>query len=106
VHNNALEQVIRNEIQSRREKALKASNAVEGLGIPIKLRDEPLQYIVPIKRRELAVTKPAVPTEKYVREPAFDEEHYKHILSVLRSMSLVIERNPNVFASLDEECRR
>jgi hypothetical protein len=35
-----------------------------------------------------------------------DEKEYQHILEILRSMSLVIERNPTSFASLDEESIR
>ncbi len=35
-----------------------------------------------------------------------DDKEYEHILNVLRSMSLVIERSPHSFATLDEEAIR
>ncbi len=35
-----------------------------------------------------------------------EEAEYQHILAVMRSMSLVIERNPAAFVSLDEEVIR
>jgi hypothetical protein len=41
-----------------------------------------------------------------VPEWELDEKEYRHILSVLRSMALVIERNPDSFQSLDEEAIR
>jgi len=45
-------------------------------------------------------------TESYKPEPELKEEEYQHILSVTRSLSLVIERNPASFATLDEESIR
>jgi hypothetical protein len=61
---------------------------------------------VPAKRRENPVRRPAVTTARYKPEPILDEKEYQHILDVLKSMSLVIERNPSSFATLDEETIR
>ena len=47
-----------------------------------------------------------MPKEKFAPEPALDQREYEHILGVLRSMALVIERSPGSFASLDEEAIR
>jgi hypothetical protein len=47
-----------------------------------------------------------VQTEAYKPEPVLDSAEYQHILDVMRSMSLVIERNPGSFATLDEEAIR
>jgi hypothetical protein len=47
-----------------------------------------------------------VETGTYQPEPVLDEKEYQHILEIMRSMSLVIERNPGSFASLDEESIR
>jgi hypothetical protein len=52
------------------------------------------------------VQRPAVSTGKYEAEPVLDEKEYQYILQILNSMSLVIERSPTSFASLDEEAIR
>ena len=54
---------------------------------------------VPAKR-------PTVDSGRYQPEPTLDEQEYQHILKILESMSLVIERSPYAFASLDEESIR
>jgi hypothetical protein len=72
----------------------------------MKRRDQPLTFTAPTKRRESPVRRPRVTTEAYKPEPVLEEAEYQHILAVMRSMSLVIERNPAQFASLDEETIR
>jgi hypothetical protein len=76
------------------------------LGIPIRRRGEPLTFTIPTKRRVSPANRPKVATEPYKSEPGLEEEEYQHILKVMRSMSLVIERNPGAFATLDEEVIR
>ena len=49
---------------------------------------------------------PPVETGQYKPEPILDEKEYQHILKILQSMALVIERNPATFSSLDEEAIR
>jgi len=105
-HNRTAPQTIRSAIAQKRAKAQSAVGAVAALGIPIKQRSQPLTFTVPTKRRESPVTRPPVATEKFVPEPVLDQKEYEHILGVLKSMSLVIERNPSAFASLDEEAIR
>jgi hypothetical protein len=80
--------------------------AVAALGIPMKRRDQPLTFTAPAKRRASPARQPRVITEAYKPEPLLEEAEYQHILAVMRSMSLVIERNPTQFASLDEETIR
>lgn len=104
-HNSSAPQSIRNALQKKRQLAESATGVVAGLGIPIKRRDEPLAFVAPIKRKEI-VSKPKSQTESYKPEPFLAEEHYQHILKVTRSMSLVIERSPSAFSSLDEEAIR
>ena len=105
-HNVTAPEEIRARLNAKREKALAATNAVSALGIPIKRRDQPTTYTIPTKRRPSPVPRPPVSTEKYSPEFALSDGEYLHILGVLRSMSLVIERNPASFASLDEEAIR
>jgi hypothetical protein len=105
-HNRTAPQTIRSALSQKRAKAQAAVGAVAALGIPIKQRSQPLTFSVPTKRRESPVKRPQAPTEKYAPEPVLDQKEYEHILGILKSMSLVIERNPGAFASLDEEAIR
>jgi len=102
-HNKSAPQEIKSAIERKRQLAEATSGAIEGLGIPIKRRDKPLTFTVPTKRRKLPARRPKVSTDPYKPEPVLEEEEYQHILEIMRSMSLVIERNPDAFTSLDEE---
>lgn len=105
-HNKSAPGSVRSAIQRKRQLAESTIGAVTKLGIPIKRRDVPLTYTVPTKRRISPANRPKVATEQYKPEPALEEEEYQHILKVMRSMSLVIERNPGAFTTLDEETIR
>lgn len=105
-HNKSAPQSVKSTIHRKRQLAESTIGAVAKLGIPIKRRDEPLTYTVPTKRKVSSTNRPKVATEKYKPEPILEEEEYQHILKVMRSMSLVIERNPGAFANLDEETIR
>lgn len=105
-HNRTAPQAIKSALQCKRELANSTIGTVESLGIPMKRRDKPLTFSAPVQRRKSPVSKPKVPTETYKREPILLEEEYQHILEVMRSVSLVIERSPTAFISLDEEAIR
>ncbi len=105
-HNNSAPQTIKSAIQRKRQLAESTVGAIAALGIPVKRRDKPLTFTVPTRRRESPVRRPKVSTETYKPEPVLEEAEYQHILEIMRSMSLVIERNPEAFASLDEETIR
>ena len=105
-HNDSAPKKIVSALQAKRKLAESVTKAISDLGIPIKRRDEPLVFTAPIKRRKSPVKRPGIPTEEYKPEPVLAEEEYEHILNVMRSMSLVIERNPTAFAGLDEEAIR
>ena len=105
-HNNSAPNAIRKALERKRTLAQSATGAVAALGIPMKRRDTEPTFAIPAKRRESPAKRPTVATGKYEPEPILDEKEYQHILEVLKSMSLVIERNPSSFASLDEEAIR
>jgi len=105
-HNDTARNSVIAALKRKREQAKAASDAVADLGIPVRRRDEPLTYTLPTKRRTVPSEPPRVAKEPYAPEPVLDDAEYQHILKVLRSMSLVIERNPESFASLDEEMIR
>ena len=101
-HNLSAVQRIRTAIEQKRKVAASTLNTVSALGIPLHRRGRPSTYILPITRRKIRVL-PRVNSGPYQPEPALAQQEYEHILTVLRSMSLVIERNPLSFASLAEE---
>jgi hypothetical protein len=105
-HNASVRQLVPNAIERKRTKALAAVNAVASLGIPMKRAEHPPTYSIPARRRPSPVSRPAVATEKYEPEPALSLAEYDFILSITRSMALVIERNPASFGALDEEAIR
>ena len=105
-HNREATQRIREAIDRKLTKARVAVDAVTSLGIPLRQRAVPETFVVPTKKRKSPVSRPLVPTEKFTQEPVMEQEVYEHILGVLKSMALVIERSPSSFASLDEETIR
>lgn len=105
-HNDGIKKSISQTLSKKREMAQAAVGAIAQLGIPIKRVDASPAFVVPAKRRSQICAKPPVETGMFSPEPVLDMKEYEHILEVLRSMSLVIERNPTSFASLDEESIR
>jgi hypothetical protein len=105
-HNATASNTIRQALDRKRQLARATSGVVAGLGIPIRRKDEPPAFAAPVKRRPSPAQRPAVTTGDYQPEPFLEEKEYEHILDVLRSMALVIERNPDAFATLDEEAIR
>jgi hypothetical protein len=102
-HNRTAADTIRQELDQKRKQAQATTGVLANLGIPIKQKNEPPAFAVPVKRREQPIRRPAVAAGKYEAEPFLEEKEYDYILNVLRSMSLVIERDPTAFATLDEE---
>lgn len=105
-HNNSAPNTIKQALARKRTLAQSTTGAIAALGIPVKRVGEEPTFTIPAKRRTKPATLPIVTTGKYEPEPVLDEKEYQHILEILRSMSLVIERNPSSFASLDEEAIR
>lgn len=105
-HNGSAPQAVKSALQHKHKLAESTTGTVAALGIPVIRRDKPLTFTAPTKRRESPARWPRVPTEAYKPEPVLEDAEYQHILEVMRSMSLVIERNPSAFATLDEEAIR
>jgi len=105
-HNNSSPNTIRQALSRKRTFAQRTTGAIAALGIPVKRVDSEPTFTIPTKRRSSPARLPVVATGEYKPEPILEEKEYQHILEILRSMSLVIERNPSSFASLDEESIR
>jgi hypothetical protein len=105
-HNRTAPNRVKEVLQLKRQQAETAVGAVSALGIPMKRRDKPLTYTVPTQRRQSPKNRPKVYTELYEPEPTLGEAEYQYILEVMKGMSIVIERSPSSFSTLDEEAIR
>jgi hypothetical protein len=94
---------IRNALESRLATARETTDTVAALGIPMKRTSAPPAYSVPTTRKPSPRSLPKVPTQPFRPEPFLPLEEYEYILGILKSMALVIERNPQSFVTLDEE---
>ena len=105
-HNNSVPNTVKQALKRKLELAQATTGAVAALGIPVKRSDASPTFTIPAKRRTRPTKRPSVETGAYQPEPVLDEKEYQHILEIIRSMSLVIERNPASFSALDEESIR
>jgi hypothetical protein len=91
-------------ISARRDRLLTNQGRLAALGIPLKVRpDAPKTYVAPAVRVKVVPKLAAATTAPYVQEPALEDAHYEHILTVLQNMIHVIERSPSAFAGMKEE---
>ena len=79
---------------------------MSALGIPLRRREEPAAYIAPLTRRKPPARRPDPSSAPFTPEWAIDEADYEHILGVIHSMAIVVERNPASFRTLDEQSIR
>lgn len=105
-HNSSAPNTVKQALTRKHTLAQSTTGAIAALGIPIERVGEEPTFAIPAKRRAKPSALPSASKEAFKPEPALEEKEYQHILEILRSMSLVIERNPSSFASLDEEAIR
>jgi hypothetical protein len=105
-HNLALYEKAREAVVGRQELVRGHRSLEERLGIPLKRKDPPETHRVPLERRETPIIESPRSLVGRLVDPFLAQEHYEHILSVLSSMSLAMERSPSAFYSLDEEALR
>jgi hypothetical protein len=105
-HNEFAPKEVLKLVRQKRQTAESVLGVVSALGMPIRRREKPLSFTVPLRKKKFPVPRPPVQTEDYKPEPVLDEAEYQHILDVMKSMSLVMERSPKAFSTLDEEAIR
>jgi hypothetical protein len=106
-HNNGLPAVAAQAIEQRRARLLAQSQRAAALGIPIKRRnDAPQTYAIPIVRTKVAPALPPASTAPYTPEPAWAMEQYEQALKIMQDMTLVMERSPDAFKTMNEEALR
>lgn len=97
----------RTAIEARRAKLLEIQNIVANLGFKLKVRENaPKTVVAPEVRRKIAPVMPPVSSAPFKPEPVLDSSDYEHILSVMQSMTLVMEYSPSAFRTLNEESLR
>lgn len=102
--NNSISDSIKTMIRERKEWLLKSRSVVESLNIPIKLRDDrPTSYPVPVKRKQITITRPKTTGKEFRPEPEISIDTYEQVLTILRDMVTAMERSPRTFSKLKEE---
>jgi hypothetical protein len=106
-HNNDLLTIAAQAINDRHNRLLAQSHRAASLGIPIKRReDAPQTFAIPTVRKRAVPVLPAASTAPFTPEPAWAMEHYEQALRIIQNMTLVMERSPSAFKTMDEEALR
>jgi hypothetical protein len=103
-HNQNVPHEIASVLSDKKKNALRSMRLASSLGVELKRREEPPAFIIPLERRKSPIVKAS--PGAYTPEPAIEESEYQYILGVTRSLSIMVERNPNSFVNLDEESIR
>ncbi len=105
--NQGLPELVRQQVVARREKLIADKQLVTDLGFRVVKRGESASYSIPIQRKHvIPPLPPARPGPVTPPEPSLDASVYEEILNTLDGMSVVMERNPSAFATVDEETLR
>ena len=103
-HNAGLAQLIRSQIQQRKNKLLSDANLAAAIGFPIKRREgATATYAVPVQKRKPKLERPTVPSGPFQPEPALAMTEYDAILGIVQNMVRVMEQSPKAFEKMGEE---
>ncbi|MDR1623222.1 MAG: hypothetical protein LBS00_12720 [Synergistaceae bacterium] len=105
--NYQLPKIVQDSIEARKSKLLKDRNLIVGLGFQLKQRPDAITTFVTSQvKRKIQILPPVASTAPFQPEPVLSNDDYHHILKILTDMTLVMERTPSAFTSLDEEAIR
>ncbi|MBV8035536.1 hypothetical protein [Roseateles sp.] len=105
--NNSLAQHAQAAVDGRRQRLLNNQGKLAALGIPVKQSTGmPTTYAIPDVRKKVAPTLPPASSGPFKPEPVLEMALYEHALKVMGHMTLVMERSPSAFATMDEEALR
>lgn len=94
--------IIREQISIRKKQAESNKNVLGSIKIPIKRRtDLPATYSIPEirKKPKIEIT---TPPKAQKPEPTLAEEEYENILTIIKDLSVSMERSPRTFSKLKE----
>lgn len=104
LYNGAIRNSAKQQLEARKSKLLGDQNLVAELGYNLRPREKDSStYAAPQVRRKIKPSLPPQSTKAFKPEPALPSEDYEHILNVLENMTLVMERSPSAFETIDEE---
>lgn len=106
--NANLPALVKQQVQARRDKLVADRQLVDGLGFRVvRAGETPRAAAVPLERRSVVTPLPtARPGAVTPSDPVMDAKVYEEILDTLDGMSVVMERNPSAFTTVDEETLR
>ena len=107
-YNASLEQRARAAIENRRARVKRHREHLAATGLPTRPKEgSPKTYIADAIVRLPAPVLPTTPTSAPIAlEPVLGDEVFEHILGVIRSVGLDMERSPKTYAGKGEEDRR
>lgn len=106
-YNSTLLKTAEQTIEQRRNRLLAQSQRVAALGIPIRRReDAPKTYAIPTVRKIAKPQLPPASSTPFTPEPTWAMEQYEQALKIMQDMTLVMERSPAAFKTMDEESIR
>jgi len=106
-HNAHLQGAADTAISERRRRLLANTQRLTNLGIPVRTRaDAPTTYTIPTVRKKALPTLPVATAAPFEPEPTWAMDQYEHALNVIQQMTLVMERSPSAFSTMDEEALR
>jgi hypothetical protein len=107
-YNAELERRARAAILGRRERVGRRREHLAATGLPTRPKEgSPKTYIADSIVRLPAPVLPTTPTSEHIAlEPVLGDEVFEHILGVIRSVGLDMERSPKTYADKGEEDRR
>ena len=106
-YNSNLLKVAEQTIEQRRNRLLAQSQRVAALGIPIRRReDAPKTYAIPTVRKIAKPQLPPASSTPFTPEPTWAMEQYEQALKIMQDMTLVMERSPEAFRTMNEESIR
>ena len=104
LYNNELSELITKKLQERKGNASQNQSLIQSINIPIKKREDiPETYNIPEIRKKPSIIKKSSKIETFKPEPTLALEEYENILTIIKDMSLAMERSPGTFCKLKEE---
>lgn len=105
-YNRPLESNILNMLEERKRIVQKNQSLVSDLEFPLRQSvAQEKSYTVPVSKKKI-ISRMVSDKSSLPPEPVLDQQIYEDILDVITSMAFVMERNPQSFATLDEEAIR
>lgn len=104
--NRTIEAEARQTVQSRKADLLTKSNLLSSLGVPLKKKNAPSTFAVPVAHKRVIVQKPSASTAPFKPEPTLVEETYQDILKIIWDAGVEMERHPSIYRDKDEETLR